>query len=63
MLADTDIFFLLKSDVHAGIVYAQLRGHAQGLAECNVVRFLYAEKTYRHQPSNGSLFLHLDGGG
>jgi hypothetical protein len=51
--ADTDIFFLLKSDVHAGGVVSQLLGHADRLAECNVVRFLYAEKTYRHQPTNG----------
>ena len=42
--ADTDIFFLLKSDVHAGGGFAQLRGHAKGLAESNVVRFLTQKK-------------------
>jgi len=42
--ADTDIFFLLKSDAHAGVVVSQSLGHANRLAECNVVRFLTQKK-------------------
>ena len=42
--ADTDIFFLLKSDVPIGGVISQFIGHAKRLAECNVVRFFTQKK-------------------
>ena len=56
--ADTDIYFLLKFGVHAGIVVSQGRGHAKALAERNVAKFLYAEKTYRYQPVQGIRIMH-----